>query len=257
MDSLAGVVILRKSESDQQEAGVAFAAKSQERVAADPKFVAELEQLNALFNDSSLDTKQRWNGLLGIAYTRLYRIATRLVGSPNGTPTLGATALINEGYSRLMQSSDLAGIQNAHHFYRRFAMCMKHAMIDHARSKLAEKRGGDWQRIDLEIVLRWFALPTNQFLELTDALEDLTVDDPPCGNLMELRYFGQMTIAELAFLTCSSTATIERRLRFGKAYLRDKLTEEERLDERSSEIPFESPDDQLIRRKVPASNCPR
>lgn len=244
--------MLRKSETDQQETGVAFAAESLDRVAADPKFVAELEQLNVLFNDSSLDTKQLWNGLLGIAYTRLYRIATRLVGSPNGTPTLGATALINEGYSRLMQSSDLAGIQDAHHFYRRFAMCMKHALIDHARSKLAEKRGGDLQRIDLEIVLRWFALPTNQFLELTDALEELTVDDPSCGNLMELRYFGQMTIAELSFLTSSSTATIERRLRFGKAYLRDKLTEE-----KTDDTPFTPSPIQVVRQPAIVAARPR
>jgi RNA polymerase sigma factor (TIGR02999 family) len=218
--------MLQKSELDQPQAGADIGGEYQEPVAADPKFVAELEQLDALLHDPSLETGQLWNGLLDIAYTRLYRMASRLVGSPHGTPTLGATALVNEGYSRLMQSSDLAGIQDAHHFYRRFAMCMKHALIDHARSKLAEKRGGDLQRIDLEIVLRWFALPTNQFLELTDALEALAVDDPSCANLMELRYFGQMTIAELACLTSTSTATIERRLRFGKAYLREKLMEE-------------------------------
>jgi RNA polymerase sigma factor (TIGR02999 family) len=153
-------------------------------------------------------------------------MATRLVGLPNGTPTLGATALINEGYSRLIESSDLVGIETAEHFYRRFAVCMKHALIDHARAKLAEKRGGKFLRLDLESVLQKNAMSTEQLLQLNEAINLLKCEDSRASDFIEMRYFAQMTILEISKITGLSTATIDRTLRFGRAFLRSKINED-------------------------------
>jgi RNA polymerase sigma factor (TIGR02999 family) len=200
--------------------------RSNKRSSVRPEFESELAELNKLFaskREPSDSTEDRWPQIMTLAYRRLHSIARNLVGYPIGDPTLGPTALVNEGFAKLFQSSDLEGIENAAHFYCRFAQCMKHILVDYARSKATEKGGGNMRRVDLDIVLASLAKRPEQLLEINEALERLYLEAPRAAKALELQVFGRMTIAEIEAVNGVCDSTVEADLRFAKAYVRRML----------------------------------
>lgn len=161
--------------------------------------------------------------LVNLAQRRLRRIARRLLGEKADSLTLGPTALVNEGFLRMFSEDAFGGVIDAKHFYARFALCMKHAMIDYARAKATAKRGGSKVVLSGNSACRGWTAPQITSVEVDDALRELSSLSERAARAVlsfELQYFGGLTIAEIAAATNQTQSTVNADLRCVKAYLR-------------------------------------
>ncbi len=163
------------------------------------------------------------NELAEVAYERLYRTAQGIVGYGHGTPTMGATALVSEGFARLLNRRSMRKIEDSHHFYSLFATMMKQIIIDYERRKRRLKRGGDLNRVDLETILTSLADPNHTIEELSLAIDELQVRDQRAADIIRMKYFGFLTIEEISRITDLSRSTIQNDLRFAKAFIKREL----------------------------------
>lgn len=158
--------------------------------------------------------------LLPLVYDELHRLAERLFAARGAGHTLQPTALVHEAYLRLIDGDETGAFQNRLHFFRVAARAMRAALIDHARSKGRQKRGGDCQRVTLADIDATEPMGILDLLSMDEALSRLADDDPELARLVELRFFSGLTIEETAGLLGNSTATVERQWRVARAYLR-------------------------------------
>ena len=165
--------------------------------------------------------------LLQAIYAELHRQAERAMWRERGEHTLQATALIHEAYLRLVDQRRVEW-RNRAHFFGIAAQMMRRVLVDHARARLAAKRGGDAHPITLGGVSDADA-PANDaddaldVLALHEALDRLAELDPSQARLVELRYFGGMNIDETAAALGVSPATVKREWAVARAWLRREL----------------------------------
>ena len=137
--------------------------------------------------------------------------------------TLQATALVHEVYLRLIDVEKLQGEGRAH-FFAICAQLMRRILVDAARSRSALKRGGDLGRIDLDEVPDLGQPRDKQLIALNDELEHLMSFDPRKANVVELRYFGGLSVMEIAAVLKVSPETITRDWRTARAWLMKQLS---------------------------------
>jgi RNA polymerase sigma factor (TIGR02999 family) len=160
--------------------------------------------------------------LLPIVYQELRKIADSYLRRERSDHTLQPTALINEAYMRLVDQS-LPQWQNRAHFYGVAAQLMRQILVEHARAQVAAKRGGGAQKIGLEDTLNYVPEKAAELVALDDALKSLAEFDERKSRLIELRYFGGLSVEETAHVMDISTATITREQRLAQAWLRQAL----------------------------------
>lgn len=180
-----------------------------------PGFPQEITQL--LLSWSKGD-KAALNQLIPLVYPELRRLARRYMGRENSQHTLQTSALINEAYLRLVDQQAVAW-QDRAHFLAVAAQVMRHILIDHARSHRYAKRGAGAQHIALDDVAVVNQDRAAEFVALDDALTTLAVVDPRKGRIVELRFFGGLTVEETAEVMTLSQITIKREWRAAKAWL--------------------------------------
>ena len=151
-------------------------------------------------------------------YSELHWLAGHYLRKERGDHTLQPTALVNEAWMRL------AGIhapefQNRKHFYAIAARLMRQILVDHARQKLAGKRGGGAKEVPLNERLICSDDSAHEYLMLHDALEKLAQADARKAQVIELRFFSGMTIEEIAEYLHVSVSTVMREQRFAEAWL--------------------------------------
>jgi len=162
--------------------------------------------------------------LLPLVYNELRRLAqARLRQEPRGH-TLQATALVHEAYVRLVDLDQLT-LTDRNHFFAMAARVMRQVLVDHARRKRSDKRGGDATRITLGDVSGNAAVqPLDvDVLDLDNALEELTALDERMARVVELKFFVGMTLDETAEALSVSHATVERDWAMAKAWLFRRL----------------------------------
>ena len=160
-------------------------------------------------------------------YHELRRLAAaKLKNLPPGQQSLQPTELVHEVYLRLVKDRDQRW-KGRRHFYRAAAIAMRHVLIGRARSKLTDKRGGQWRRTDISISL---ADPSNpvvlsyeDLLTLDKALNKLQREFPNLAELVLLRYFCGLTVVEIAKLLGKTTRTVERNWSFARAWLLSEI----------------------------------
>jgi len=161
--------------------------------------------------------------LLAAVYDELHRQAGRAMRREGDDHTLQATALVHEAYLRLVDQRHVDW-RNRAHFFAIAAQAMRRVLVDHARGRLAAKRGGAVQHVTLSDVA---AGSTDDdaldVLALHDALERLAALDADQARIVELRYFGGMSIEETADALDVSTATVKRDWAVARAWLRREL----------------------------------
>lgn len=159
-----------------------------------------------------------------VVYPELRRIAAAYLRRERVNHTLQPTALVHEAFLRLVDAGRLR-FDDRQHFFALAAQLMRHVLVDHARAALAQKRGGDAARVSLDgIDLPDHHVAAGRFLELHDALDRLTAQDPRKARVIELRYFGGLTLDETAALLGISIATAHREQRFAEAWLSETLS---------------------------------
>jgi RNA polymerase sigma-70 factor, ECF subfamily len=164
--------------------------------------------------------------LMAAVYAELHRQAARAMGRETPDHTLQATALVNEAYLRLIDQRRVQW-RNRAHFFGVAAQLMRRILVDHARARLAEKRGGGLRPVTLgNADAAGDAAPDESgvdVLVLHEALERLAVIDPRQARIVELRYFGGMNIEDTAEALDLSPATIKREWAVARAWLRREL----------------------------------
>jgi RNA polymerase sigma factor (TIGR02999 family) len=160
--------------------------------------------------------------LLPLVYAELRRIARRRLRSERAGHSLQPTALVHEAYIRLISSPALEWRDRAH-FFGVAAHVMREILVDHARARGAAKRGGAAPRISLEQGPEPAIRADPDLLALDEALRALEERDPDQARIVELRYFGGLTIEEAAEVLGISAATLKREWTMAKAWLRREL----------------------------------
>ncbi len=159
-----------------------------------------------------------------IVYGALRDLADRYLGQESVGHTLQPTALVHEAYLRLVGNGNL-GAGGRGHFYAVAARAMRRILVDHARRRGAVKRGGGVQRVPLAEAADADVAPDDYILELDEALTELASLDLPLACVVELRFFGGLTIEETAALLEVSSMTVKRRWRMAKGWLHRRITE--------------------------------
>jgi RNA polymerase sigma factor (TIGR02999 family) len=159
--------------------------------------------------------------LMPIVYDELRRIASRLMQSQGRAHTMQPTELIHEAYLRLVDDDETdhdRKWEGRLHFTRVAARAMRFVLVDHARGKLAKKRGGERHRVTLDTRVSAIADNAEQVLFVHDGLDRLAAVDEQLAKIVELRFFGGMTMDEIANSLESSTRTVERGWRVARAW---------------------------------------
>jgi len=164
--------------------------------------------------------------LLPVVYRELHNLAAHYLKNERTDHTLQATALVHEAYLKLIDQRE-ARWQNRAHFFAVAAQLMRRILVDYARTRLTAKRGGDWQRLSLDEVSGLAEQKTVDLIALDDALNALAALDERQSRIVELRYFGGLSIEETAEVTDLSPATVKREWNTAKAFLRHHLTRQE------------------------------
>ena len=162
-------------------------------------------------------------GLIPLVYDELRRLAKNYLRRERQDHTLQPTALVNEAYMRLADQKSMKW-QNRAQFYGIAAQLMRRILVDHARLKYAEKRGGvEQQRLSITTAPEVAVMPDLDVLALHEALEELGAIDPQQARIVELKFFGGLSIEETAEVMSLGHATVERDWKMARAWLRRKL----------------------------------
>ena len=157
---------------------------------------------------NSTDTSEDRDRLLELLYTELRRIAGSLMARERNAVTLQPTALVHEAYLRLIQPDQVMWTDRAH-FLAVASRCMRNFLVDHARAKNAEKRGGPASAVTLNEDLQGNDSRELQILVLNDALNKLAQLDERAAKVAEMRLFGGMTVKETAHSLGVSERTVD------------------------------------------------
>jgi len=162
------------------------------------------------------------NKLMPVVYEELRRMAKRYMAAERPGHTLQTTALINEAYIRLIDHRDMSW-QNRAHFFAVAAQAMRRVLVDHARTRKAAKRGGGAPKASLEEAATIPERP-EELIALDRALSDLSVIDPRKSKVVELIFFGGLSVKETAAVLGVSPVTVMREWRAAKAWLLRAMT---------------------------------
>jgi RNA polymerase sigma factor (TIGR02999 family) len=160
--------------------------------------------------------------LIPLVYGELHLIAGRCMAGERAGHSLQATVLVNEAYLRLVDANDVSWHDRAH-FLAVAARAMRRILVDHARVRRAQKRGGDAMRVTFDEALVVTNEPREDFASLDDALEALSAFDERKGRVVELRFFGGLSVEETASVLKVSPETVRRDWQLAKAWLQREM----------------------------------
>ncbi len=163
--------------------------------------------------------------LMPLVYDELHRLARRYMAREQPGQTLQTTALVHEVYLRLVDVKNV-NWQDRAHFYALCARLMRRILIDFARSRTYQKRGGGAAHVELDEAATVSAVVGDELLAVDHALEQLAALDSRKGQVVELRFFGGLTIEETALALRVSPETVMRDWRLAKAWLTRELSQE-------------------------------
>jgi RNA polymerase sigma factor (TIGR02999 family) len=179
-------------------------------------------RIDKLLADWGQGNEEAREALIPVVYNELRRQARRHLRGERPDHTLESAALVNEAYLRLVRQG-VPQWQNRAHFFGVAAQLMRHILVDHARNRIAAKRGGGAPRLALNEELAPAQQPGMDLVALDDALTKLSALDSQQGRLIELRYFGGLSIEEAAVVLGVSAATVKREWATARAWLRREM----------------------------------
>jgi RNA polymerase sigma factor (TIGR02999 family) len=159
--------------------------------------------------------------LLPLVYDELRRLAREKLAREQPGHTLQATALVHEAYLRLVGNAGQRSFRDRGHFFAAAATAMRHVLIDRARRRQAQKRGGDYERHELDGLRA--PEPDPELLALDEALQKLAAADPLKAKLVELRYFAGLTGEQAAEVLGISPTTADRAWAYARAWLQAEI----------------------------------
>jgi RNA polymerase sigma factor (TIGR02999 family) len=161
--------------------------------------------------------------LLPQVYEQLRQLARARLAELGPGQTLQATSLVHDAYVRLTGKG--ANWDGSRHFLFAAARAMHDIIVEHARSKASQRRGGGHRRLDLETLVVAHEAPCEEILALSEALGELARTDPRKHRVVLLRFFGGCNVEEAASALELSPSTVEREWRFARAWLHQRLSD--------------------------------
>ena len=161
--------------------------------------------------------------LLVLVYDELRRVASGLMRRERPDHTLSPTAVVHEAVIRLLGEDVFDKPADRGFLFAAAARAMREVLIDHARRRAADRRGGGRRRVPLDAVVDYFEGQGLDVVAVHEALDRLAQRDPRQAQVMTLRYFGGMTVAEVAAALGVSVVTVERDWRLARAWLLGEL----------------------------------
>jgi RNA polymerase sigma factor (TIGR02999 family) len=188
----------------------------------------EISQLLHAWGDGDASAFDR---LVSIVYDELRRMARRHMARQSPDHTLQTTALIHEAYLKLVDLKDVRW-QDRAHFFAVAAKAMRHILVDYARSRHAVKRGGRVRIVSLDEAATVCEERADEVMALDDALESLAAFDPRKCQVVELRYFGGLSVIDTAEVLNVSPETVARDWRLARTWLLRELSRPAASDDR-------------------------
>ncbi|MCU0227566.1 MAG: ECF-type sigma factor [Bryobacterales bacterium] len=179
-------------------------------------------EITQLLQDWRQGDPEAFARLMPVAYDQLHRIALGLMRRERGDHTLQPTALLNELYLRLVNQQRIRW-EDRQHFFTFAARLMRNILVDHARTRSAQRRGGKERDLPLTLDLPWLGTEPERTIDLMRALDRLEALDARKARIVEYRILLSFTIAETASLLEISAASVERDLRFARGWLYREL----------------------------------
>lgn len=183
----------------------------------------EQSRVTQLLMQASGGDRGAVDALLPHVYKELRRLAGGYMKRERDGHTLDATGLVHEAYMKLVDQSRVEW-QNRAHFFGIAATAMRRILVDHARGRQADKRGGGIAHAELHDDIASTVERSAELIAVDDALERLAAWDPVKSRIIELRFFGGLSIEECADVMRTSPATVNRHWRMAKAWLHGELT---------------------------------
>ena len=180
--------------------------------------------ITQLLVEASRGEQAALDALLPLVYQELRRLAEHYLQRERSDHTLQATALVHEAYLRLVDQKSISW-QNRAHFFSVSAQVMRHILVDHARSHNAEKRAGGLTKLSLDEAVSFFEERDVNLVALDEALKELAEMDAQQSRIVELRFFGGLTIEEIAEVLKITPGTVRYDWRMAKAWLHRALSE--------------------------------
>jgi len=177
-----------------------------------------LQEISVILKDWSEGNRASADRLLSLVYDELRKIAGQYLKKEKSDHTLQPTALVHEAYIRLIDQRQVDWSNRAQ-FIGLAAVMMRRILVNHARDRIAAKRGGSAERVPLTIVAELIGAPEVDLLGLDEALDRLAALDGRKSQIVELKFFGGLTMDEIAATLGVSRATVERDWTFARAWL--------------------------------------
>jgi RNA polymerase sigma-70 factor (ECF subfamily) len=169
--------------------------------------------------------EQARSELISLVYDQLRQVAARLMRRERRDHTLPPTAVVHEAVIRLLGDAVFEKSPDRAFLFASAARAMREVLIDHARRRAADRRGGGWRRVPLDLVVDYFEEQGLDIVAVHEALDQLAELNERQGQVMTLRYFGGLTVPEVAAALDVSVVTVERDWRLARAWLGDQLRE--------------------------------
>ena len=166
--------------------------------------------------------------LLPLVYDELRKLATARLAQERPGQTLQATSLVHDAYIRLVDVDKVQHWNSRGHFFSAAAEAMRRILVEQARRKCGPKQGGHWQRQEMPLDAAGPTAMPEQVLDIDEALKKLAAENPPVGSLVELKYFGGLSLEEAAAALGVSTRTAQRYWVYAKAWLMEELRDLDR-----------------------------
>lgn len=180
------------------------------------------QEVTQLLRDWSDGDQAALDKLLPLVYDELHRLARAYMRRERPGHTLQTSALIHEAYLRLVDQS--VNLRDRAHFFGIAARLMRQILVDHARAHLYAKRSGKAQKLALDEVSQLGHGRSGEMIALDDALSSLARMDAQQSRIVELKFFGGLTIAEIALSLGVSHSTVERDWNLARAWLQREMT---------------------------------
>jgi RNA polymerase sigma factor (TIGR02999 family) len=190
----------------------------------DPPPMTEVARILAAIEHGDPTAAER---LMPLVYDELRGLAEHQLGREKPGQTLQATALVHEAYLRLVGDGPDRQWDGRRHFFAAAAEAMRRVLIDRARNRRRQKRGGGRRRVRIDLDALLIEPPGDDLLALDEALEALAREDPPGAELVRLRAFAGLTLAEAAEVLGIGRRTADRYWAYARAWLCDALSGDE------------------------------
>lgn len=185
-----------------------------------------MSEVTQLLNQIDDDPSQA-DQLLPLVYNELKSLARARMAGERADHTLQPTALVHEAFVRLVGSEPKDGWDNRGHFFAAAAESMRRILVNHARTRNTQKRGGGWSRVTLETISTPGGVSSEELTEVCDALDHLAARDHRAAEVAKLRIFAGLSVNEIAGALDLGKRSVDRHWAFAKAWLRRTVESED------------------------------